>query len=389
MIHRCRTAGVCSSRSGAYRATSTALATRIREVTLASGQPGPDATRADRGTNYKHAARRTVRSMRRLYVWGSISLVLFGLLVWRTRPWEALATGADWRPLIAVVALNGVVIAAWAVRSAWLMAAVGHPLSILELVPIVSFANTINNLTPASSGEALRAVILRRRHRVPYGQSTAVILVERLWAIWIMAMSAGAAALGTIVPAAPAVVVAGWLLALAAIFAPAAAYRLGLRPAELLARLVEPGDDGAPGGRRRRLAGLLRDVDASLAVILAAPSVALAFVASTAVIFAAFGAQLWLLLVALGHDVAFVAVWAALGIATIAGVVSALPFGFGATDVVLTAMLAALGVPAAAAAAAALLLRATVTLPLGLAGTASWIALSRGREPTAAETPER
>ncbi len=327
--------------------------------------------------------------MRRLYVWGSISLVLFGLLVWRTRPWEALATGADWRPLIAVVALNGVVIAAWAVRSAWLMAAVGHPLSILALVPIVSFANTINNLTPASSGEALRAVILRRRHRVPYGQSTAVILVERLWAIWIMAVSAGAAALGTIVPAAPAVVVAGWLLALAATFAPAAAYRLGLRPAELLARLVEPGDDGAPGGRRRRLAGLLRDVDASLAVILAAPSVALAFVASTAVIFAAFAAQLWLLLLALGHDVALVAAWAALGIATIAGVVSALPFGFGATDVVLTALLASLGVPAAAAAAAALLLRAMVTLPLGLAGTASWIALSRRPEATAAETPER
>ena len=89
-----------------------------------------------------------------------------------------------------------VVIAAWAVRSARLMAAVGHPISLLALVPIVSFANTINNLTPASSGEALRAVILRRRHGVPYGHSTAVILVERLWAIWIMAVSAGAAAVG-------------------------------------------------------------------------------------------------------------------------------------------------------------------------------------------------
>lgn len=325
-------------------------------------------------------------AMRRWYAWVSVSVVLFGLLVWRTRPWEALAVGADWRPLVAVVALNLAVIAAWAVRSARLMAAVGHPLSVLALVPIVSFANTINNLTPASSGEALRAVILRRRHGVPYGHSTAVILVERLWAIWIMAMSAGAASLGTLIPAPAAIVAAGWIAAAAAILAPAVAYRFGLRPAAFAARLVDPGGGsgrgGEPAGRRARLARLLRDVDANLAEILASPAVAIGFVASTAVIFIVFATQLWLILVALGHDISPVAVWAALGIATITGVVSALPFGLGAADVVMTTLLAVLGVPPAAAGAAALLLRATVTLPLGLVGTASWIALNRGPEAT-------
>ena len=112
--------------------------------------------------------------MRRWYVWVTVSVALFGLLIWRTRPWEALSTGADWRLLALVVALNVVVIGAWAVRSERLMAAVGHPLPVTSLVPIVSFANTINNLTPASAGEAVRALILRRRHGVPYGQSTAV-----------------------------------------------------------------------------------------------------------------------------------------------------------------------------------------------------------------------
>ncbi len=334
--------------------------------------------------------------MRRWYVWVTVSVVLFGLLVWRTRPWEALSTGADWRPLLAVVALNIAVIAAWAVRSNRLMAAVGHPLSVLAVVPIVSFANTINNLTPASSGEALRAVILRRRYGVPYGRSTAVILVERLWAIWIMAMSAGAAALGTVVPASPAVVAAGWVVALLAIFAPAGAYCLGLRPASFAAGLIAPGRSETPGtggteaadppGRRIRLATMLRDVDANLAGILAAPAVAISFVASTALIFVVFALQLWLILLALGQDISPVAAWAALGLATIAGVLSALPFGLGATDVVMTALLAVLGVPVATAGAAALLLRATVTLPLGLAGTASWIALNRGSEPNHAGT---
>lgn len=326
--------------------------------------------------------------MRRWYVWATISVVLLGLLVWRTRPWEAFGTGADWRPLLVVVALNLVVIAAWAVRSERLMAAVGHPISLLALVPVVSFANTINNLTPASSGEALRAVILRRRHGVPYGRSTAVILVERLWAIWIMAITAGAAALGSLVPAPPALVGAGWIAAIVAIFAPAIAYRLGLRPAAAAARLVEPAAPAATGGRRTRLAALLRDVDANLAGILAAPLVALGFAVSTGIVFVATALQLWLILGALGHDVTPVAAWAALGIATIGGVVSALPFGLGAADVVLTALLAVLGVPAPAAAAAALLLRATVTLPLGLIGTASWIVLNRGPEASAARTSD-
>jgi uncharacterized protein (TIRG00374 family) len=327
--------------------------------------------------------------MRRWYVWVSVSIGLFALLVWRTRPWEAFETGADWRPLVAVLALNIIVIAAWAIRSERLMAAVGHPLPLLALVPIVSFANTINNLTPASSGEALRAVILRRRHDVPYGKSTAVILVERLWAIWIMAMSAGAAALGTIVPTGSGIVVAGWTVAVAGIFAPAVAYRAGLRPAALVARFIDPVSTERATGWRARVGRLLRDVDAALAGILASPAVAIGFVGSTAVVFAATALQLWLILLALGHDVSPVAAWAALGLATIAGVLSALPFGLGAADVVMTALLAAIGVPAAAAAAAALLLRATVTLPLGLAGTASWIALNRGPEARAAGTTDQ
>lgn len=323
--------------------------------------------------------------MRRWYVWVSISAILFALLLWRTRPWEALATGADLAPLLAVVAINGVVIATWAVRSQALMRAVGHGLPLASLVPIVSFANTINNLTPASSGEALRAVVLRRRHGVPYGRSTAVILAERFWAIWIMAATAGAAAIGAIVQATLPVVVAAWAAAVVASFAPSAAYRLGLRPAAFVARLL----DGRQGGRRARLAVLLQDVDSSLAGILASPRVAIGFVASTAAVFLAFAAQLWLILAALGQDVSIGAAWATLGIATIAGVVSALPFGLGAADVVMTALLAALGVPAAAAGAAALLLRATVTLPLGLAGTASWIALNREPEAQPARTTER
>ena len=321
--------------------------------------------------------------MRRGFLLVSVSVALVAVLVWRTRPWEALATGADWRPVGLVVALDAVVVAAWAVRSAQLMAAVGSPIPALKLVAVVSFANTINNVTPASAGEALRAVILRRRHGVPYERSTAVILVERLWAIWIMAVSAGAAIVGTIVSAPPILTAAAWVGALAAACAPAVIYRLGLRPLALIGGRLAPAVPADPSDRRlrARLGRLLREVDTNLASILTSSSVAVGFLGSTAVVFVAFALQLWLILLALGADISPVAAWAALGIATIAGVLSALPFGLGAADVVLTGLLVAAGVPVSVAGAAALLLRATVTLPLGLAGTASWIALNRGDRP--------
>jgi uncharacterized membrane protein YbhN (UPF0104 family) len=354
--------------------------------------------------------------MRRWWVWLSISVALLALLVWRTKPWEVLALGARPLPLIGVLFLDAIVVLAWAFRSASLMRAVGRPMSVGALVPIVSFANTINNLTPASSGEAVRAVILNRRHGVPYAPATAVILAERFWAIWIMGVTAGAAAVGTVIPAPPILTALAWLAAAVAALLPVIAHRAGVRPTVVAARVIggrgdatsppdgptetseaavgadsdagavaEPAAPRRPG-LRTRIARLLADVDEHLDSILRSPSATAGFLAWTAAVFVAFAVQLWLVLVALGVEVPLAGAWAALGLATIAGVLSALPFGLGATDLVLTGLLVQLGVDPSVAAAATLLLRATVTLPLGLVGTASWIALNRGSEATPAGT---
>ena len=337
--------------------------------------------------------------MRRWWVWLTVSVALLALLVWRTKPWEALALGARPLPLIGVLFVDVVVVAAWALRSAALMRAVGQPMSATSLVPVVAFANTINNLTPASSGEAVRAVILNRRHGVPYARSTAVILAERFWAIWIMGVTAAAAAIGTIIPAPQWLTVLAWVGAAVLALAPVIAHRVGVRPAVVASRVVggrvaeeatapaaAPDTEPSRPGLRRRVAVLLADVDEHLDSILQSGTATAGFLAWTGVVFVAFALQLWLVLVALGVELPLVAAWAALGLATIAGVLSALPFGLGATDLVLTGLLVQLGVDASVAAAATLMLRATVTLPLGLAGTASWVALSRGSEATPAGT---
>jgi uncharacterized protein (TIRG00374 family) len=313
----------------------------------------------------------------RRWLWLPVSGLLLAFVVWRTRPWELgeLLGRIDPASIILAVGLNALVIALWAIRSRTLMAGLGHPLPLLELVPVVAFANTINNLTPASSGEALRAWILRERHGVAYRRSVAVILAERLWAIGLMAVSAAAVAAGPLLGLPPWAQVAAFGLALAGAFLPLALYRLGLRPT----RLVRPFADRP--GRIGRLCRALIDVDDALAEIVGDPRQAVAFVATTGLVFVCFAIQLGLIVGALGSPLGLQAAWAALGLATVAGVLSALPFGLGATDIVLVALLAALGVPAAMAGAATLLLRATATLPLGIAGTLSWAYLTSIRGP--------
>ena len=312
-----------------------------------------------------------------------MAAALLALVVWRTRPWEAAALAArlDPLPLLLALALNAVVILLWAIRSAGLMAAVGSPLGAWTLVPVVAFANTINNLTPASAGEVLRAIVLRRRHAVPYESSTAVILAERLWAIGIIAVSAAAAAIGTIVAASGELVAAAWLAAAVLAFAPFLAYRAGLRPMRAFGTLVTR----SPWSRAQQLGAGMGVVDDRLAGILLQPGPSLGFVVVTGLIFLVFAAQMWLVLSALGADVPLAGAWAAYGLAICAGVISALPFGLGAADAVLVALLVAQGVEVPVAGAAAILLRAVTTLPLGIAGAISWMSLDRAGR-TAAES---
>jgi uncharacterized protein (TIRG00374 family) len=315
--------------------------------------------------------------MRRWYVWAPISTALIALLIWRTRPWDELdlIAGLDQRLLVVAVALNAVVIVMWAVRSRRLLQAVDWSFSVVELMPITAFANTVSSLTPASSGEILRAVVLRRLYGVPYDRSTAVILVERFYALWLMGVSAVAAAAGTLVMPPAWTVGPIWVIGIAVMFLPTGLYLARVRPGRLISRAMGPGGDRP--SRWRRAGNYLVSVDDHLRAILVDPARAIYFAITTAVIFAVFAAQLWLVLASLGTTVSPIGLWSVFGLATIAGVASALPFGLGATDVVLVVGLGLLGVPPAIATTSTLMLRMVGTLPAGLAGTVSWILLSR------------
>jgi uncharacterized protein (TIRG00374 family) len=135
--------------------------------------------------------------------------------------------------------------------------------------------------------------------------------------------------------------------------------------------------DSSKSERVRRFGQRLNEIDDRLAAIVLDPRRSVHFVVTTAAIFAVFAAQLWLVLRAFDLSLPLAGAWAAIGLATCAGVISALPFGLGAADAALVVLLVAQGVAPPTAAAIAIVLRSVATLPLGVAGTVSWIHLRR------------
>jgi uncharacterized protein (TIRG00374 family) len=313
------------------------------------------------------------RWLRHPLVWGSLSVALLALIAVRSRAWELgdRLGDADIRPILLAIALNALIVLAWAARSSDLLTGAGRPVPVAPLLPMTAFANTINNVTPGSVGELVRLYLLRAHHGVDYTTGAAVVVVERVVAICLLGASAAIAwaawSLGLWPPLTlGALVIVGLL--------PSLVYRAGVRPTALL-RLVPL---GAVVGRDRwaKVGRGLGRVDAAVAGLLVDPRRAIAFAGWTAIVFAAYTGQLLLVASAIGRTIDPAAAWGALGLGIVAGVLSLLPFGLGSADLVLVALLGVAGVPAAEAGAIAFGYRVVSTLPLGLAGVASYAFLS-------------
>lgn len=326
------------------------------------------------------------RWLRRSIVWIPITLGLFAMVLWRTRPWEGgtRLQGVSPGPLLAAIALNGIVATLWAVRSADLLRAAGRSVSIAPLIPMTALANTINNLTPGSVGELLRLYLLHKRHGVDYPTGAAVVLIERVVAIVYLAVSAGIAWIAHIAGIPDAVTVTAFVV-LAGL--PAVPYGLGIRPSAILAAIPL----GPLVGRARwaRATHVLARIDSTIGGLLTDPARLVVFAGTTALILATYAAQLLLVARAAGLELDPAPAWGALGLSITIGVLSFLPFGLGATDLVLATLLGTLDVPPPTAAAIVLGYRLTTTLPLALAGSASYGYLSATLPPGGPETALR
>ena len=240
----------------------------------------------------------------------------------------------------------------------------GHRLAPDLIVASAVVGNVAGALTPASSGEILRAAALRSHSEVTTDDAVALVVFERGLSVYMLSLGTLAAFSATVLPVPAAIAACG---------ACAAALTIPFFLAPLLDHLPSGGKDSVLG----RLIGRLRSMGGQLRFLLRSPGLLLPWFGVTAAIFAIATVQVWLLARSLEDVVSPTEVWIAFGASQLAAIVSLIPLGLGASDATLAATLNKFGMSLEGGTAVAILLRATSTLPLIILAAASWVYLSR------------
>lgn len=270
-------------------------------------------------------------------------------------------------PLAGAFCLNAPIMALFVVRSHIVLVRLGHRVERRVLVPAIILGNVAGSLTPASSGELLRATALRGHAQVPATDSAALVFFERGMSVYLMA-------LGTAVAAAFVALPGGFaLLVLVAALALTAAPAFG---SSLLRALRERDAEERSSFLARSLGGLRRASD-RLGWILDHRGVFAVWSLVTACILMLSALQVWLLARSVADIVDVKEAWVAFGGSQLAGIVSLLPLGIGALDGSLAAILRKYGMSFGQGTAAAVLLRAVITIPYGIVAIACYAYLHR------------
>ena len=247
------------------------------------------------------------------------------------------------------------------------------------MVPVQLVGQTSSTVTPAASGDYVRAYIWRRTQGIPLRDGAAVVTFERIYSLFLLTVVA------VLLISLPRHGWIGWVAVafglLVGTLAPAAA-EVVMPPALerwALARIT--------GGRllSRFTEGALEMAD-NLRRLFHSPWLLTRTSVLTLAVFILSGVQVMLLLAGLGDSIRITQAVAVYATSQVAGILSTLPFGLGAADAILVAILSGYGVGLADSATAAVLFRAVSTLPLALAGLAAYSRLGgRGQtEPVGA-----
>ena len=292
-----------------------------------------------------------------------IGLAIGAVVIWASHPaavWEGIRE-ADFAPLGGAVLLNIPIVLLRAWRTQVVLHFLGHKVSFRSMVPVQLVGQTSSTITPAASGDYVRAYIWRRTQTIPIRDGAAVVTFERLYSLFLLA------AVAVLLVALPRHGFLGWVGVaiglVVATLAPAAVelitppaierWALGrLTSGRLLSRFAEGAFEMADNMRK----------------ILRSPILLTETSAITLAVFILSGWQVMLILSGLGDSIRITQAVAVFVISQVGGILSTLPFGLGAADAILVTVLAGYGVSVADSATAAVLFRAASTIPQALAG---------------------
>jgi glycosyltransferase 2 family protein len=301
----------------------------------------------------------------------ALGVALAALVIWVSHPdrvWSSLQQ-VEPTPLLLALLLNVPVVVLRAYRAQVIVAHLKHRVSMRAMLPIQLVGQTSSSLTPAASGDYVRAYLWRKSSGVPLRTGAAVVTFERLYSLFLLV------AVSVLLISLPRHGVIGWVgVAAGLVLAAFAPLLFELMPSSLerwaMGKLVR----GRFLGRFAEGAQGMLD---SFRALMRAP-VLLAWTSFiTLAIFVAGGAQIWLVIDALSHRVPITQAVAAYATSQVAGILSTLPFGIGSADAILVTVFAGYGVTVSLAATVAVLLRAVTTLPQGLAGLAGYLLVEK------------
>jgi uncharacterized protein (TIRG00374 family) len=295
-------------------------------------------------------------------------------VIWISHPasiWESLQE-VDLLPLLGALLLNVPVVALRSFRAQVVLRFLGHRVSFWSMIPVQLVGQTSSTITPAASGDYVRAYMWRRTQAIPVRDGAAVVTFERIYSLFLLV------AVALLLITLPRHGVIGWV-----------AVGIGLVVATLAPVVVELAAPPAierwaltrvTGGRllSRFAEGAFEMID-NLRKILRSPVLLMETSAITMAIFIVSAFQLMLLLMGLGDSIRITQAVAVYTTSQIAGILSTLPFGLGASDAILVTVLAGYGIGVADSATAAVLYRAISTVPLALAGLVAYMRLD-GRD---------
>ena len=285
------------------------------------------------------------------------------------RVW-ASAQEVDGLPLLGALALNIPVILLRALRAQLIVGHLKYRVPMRHMLPIQLVGQTSSSLTPAASGDFVRAYLWRRSDGVPLRVGAAGVAFERLYSLGLLV------AVSVLLITLPRHGIFGWFgVAIGLTLASFAPLLLVLMPTDFERWLLSKFARGRFLARFQE--GALGMLD-QLRLLMRAPML-LAWTSVVSVaIFILSGFQIWLIISGLDHRVPITQAVAAFATSQVAGILSTLPFGIGSADAVLVTLFAGYGVTITLAATVAVLLRAVTTVPQALAGLAAYLMLERG-----------
>lgn len=304
----------------------------------------------------------------------AVGLLALGLLIRLSHPvrtWQALQRVPPGYLGLALL-LDLPVVWLRSLRAGILLRRLGWRVPAGRMLLVQLVGQSSSSLSPAATGDAVRAYLWHREVGAPLGAGLAVVAFERVSSLLLMA-GLGIACSAPVLWSGPAAIlgmVMGVTAALAPLWAakwlPTWARRTFLRrPAgvpvvgHLAGRLGEPLDD--------------------IRTMLAGPGVVPAIAGLTMAAFVLAAMQVWLLAAGAGGPIPLWAGLGAYGLSQVGGILSTLPFGLGAGDLLLDALLTRIGDQLSAGVSVAVLLRAVTTVPFAVAATAAYPLLRRSR----------